>query len=72
MSGLQRPRQRRAKPRRLTDGTAARLRAVCPKDMGALTASSARPRICTESEVLNIVSRDCRQRGSVILGVLAG
>ena len=34
--GLQRPPQRKAKRRRLTDGTAARLRARCPNDVWAL------------------------------------
>lgn len=46
---LQRPPQRKAKRRQLTDGTAGRLRARRPNDVWALDFASTRPPICAAS-----------------------
>ena len=54
--GLQRPPQRKAKRRRLTDGTAAQLRARRPNDVWALDFASTRPPICAATPKISPTS----------------
>lgn len=55
MRALQRPPQRRAKRRRLTDGTAARLCASCPNDVWALDRQFDETEDLRRIKLLNIV-----------------
>ena len=59
--GLQRPPQRRAKRRRLSDGTAARLRARCPNDVWALDFQFDETADLRRIKLLNIVDEFTRE-----------
>ena len=59
--GLQRPPQRKAKRRRLTDGTAARLRARCPNDVWALDFQFDETADLRRIKLLNIVDEFTRE-----------
>ena len=59
--GLQRPPQRRAKRRRLSDGTAARLRASCPNDVWALDFQFDETADLRRIKLLNIVDEFTRE-----------
>lgn len=59
--GLQRPPQRRAKRRRLTDGTAARLRARCPNDVWALDFCFDETADLRRIKLLNVVDEFTRE-----------
>ena len=59
--GLQRPPQRRAKRRRLTDGTAARLRASCPNDVWALDFQFDETADLRRIKLLNVVDEFTRE-----------
>ena len=58
---LQRPPQRRAKRRRLTDGTAARLRAQCPNDVWALDFCFDETADLRRIKLLNVVDEFTRE-----------
>ena len=59
--GLQRPPQRRAKRRRLSDGTAARLRASCPNDVWALDFQFDETADLRRIKLLNVVDEFTRE-----------
>ena len=59
--GLQRPPQRKAKRRRLSDGTAARLRARCPNDVWALDFQFDETADLRRIKLLNIVDEFTRE-----------
>ena len=59
--GLQRPPQRRAKRRRLSDGTAARLRASCPNDVWALDCQFDETADLRRIKLLNVVDEFTRE-----------
>ncbi len=59
--GLQRPPQRRAKRRRLSDGTAARLRARCPNDVWALDFQFDETVDLRRIKLLNVVDQFTRE-----------
>ena len=59
--GLQRPPQRRAKRRRLSDGTAARLRARCPNDVWALDFQFDETADLRRIKLLNVVDEFTRK-----------
>ena len=59
--GLQRPRQRKAKRRRLADGAAARLRARCPNDVWALDFPFDDTAALRHIKLLNIVDELTRE-----------